>query len=569
MAKAISIRDLKQQVAKLCPEGTPIPSDSWVRYNFLPRNVHTHAARHYRGRLEAKHMIQRRQFRKSHIDAHYCSALFRYMREYAITLRDIAQFVCIDDKHRIKVGEPGFPVAAVERGREVIVSLNETYAVGDHDFTKFSVIPSVTFLVDIPESMDGSWYRGQVFIGIKDAIFEPSSPLRHATELYHCLLPHMANRFALFLYSDGGPDHRLTYVSVQLSLIALFYNFDLDILVACRTAPSHSWANPVERMMSVINLGLQCIGIMRTEMGKEIEKKFEASNNLKELRANCVDHQDAVIETLKPVKELLNSTLQRLELKGKAFQIFDSASKTELEDFWSILLVIEPLLTEDSPSKEALKSYPSLVKFIQHCCSFKKYAVTIKKCGQDECPICKTVRMPMERFSNLYTLPNPVIGEDGHYKDFQSVIKTDTSNSYAPSELTKNSKANLGFNVTQQHAKNTGTVIQCEECSMWRLIFSKKKLSPQGKADLSRLLDDISYTCGAAFDEINLPESLNTICIKTHNCHDKIEKLYYSSGFEPICIHCGTVCTANDSLYYPQCSNCRQPKIKKLSRGRK
>uniref|UniRef100_A0A1X7UQ72 Uncharacterized protein n=1 Tax=Amphimedon queenslandica TaxID=400682 RepID=A0A1X7UQ72_AMPQE len=122
--------------------------------------------------------------------------------------------------------------------------------------------------------MDGSWYR-EVFIGIKDAIFEPSSPLTHAKELYHCLLPHMANHFALFFYSHGGPDHRLTYMSVQFSPIALFCNFNLDILVACRSVPSHSWANPVERMMSIINLGLQYIGLMRVKMGKEIEKSLK------------------------------------------------------------------------------------------------------------------------------------------------------------------------------------------------------------------------------------------------------------------------------------------------------
>ena len=70
-------------------------------------------------------------------------------------------------------------------------------------------------------------------------------------------------RHALFIYSDGGPDHRLTYVSVHLSLIALFFNLNLDLVVAARTVPSHSWANPVERVMSTINLGLQCVGVMR------------------------------------------------------------------------------------------------------------------------------------------------------------------------------------------------------------------------------------------------------------------------------------------------------------------
>lgn len=62
------------------------------------------------------------------------------------------------------------------------------------------------------------------------------------------------------MYTDGGPDHRLTYVSVQLSLIAIFLELDLDVLIAARTAPNYSWANPVERIMSIINLGLQCVG---------------------------------------------------------------------------------------------------------------------------------------------------------------------------------------------------------------------------------------------------------------------------------------------------------------------
>ena len=66
------------------------------------------------------------------------------MREYAVHLRSECLFVCLDDKHRIKIGEPGFPVAAAERGRRVIVSLDKEFSVGDHDFTKFSLIPSVS-----------------------------------------------------------------------------------------------------------------------------------------------------------------------------------------------------------------------------------------------------------------------------------------------------------------------------------------------------------------------------------------------------------------------------------------
>ena len=41
----------------------------------------------------------------------------------------------------------------------------------------------------------------------------------------------------MMLYSDGGPDHRVNYVSVQLSLIAPWKMHDLDALIAVRTPP--------------------------------------------------------------------------------------------------------------------------------------------------------------------------------------------------------------------------------------------------------------------------------------------------------------------------------------------
>ena len=42
---------------------------------------------------------------------------------------------------QVKVGEPGLPVAAAERGRQVLTASGVQFQVGDHDFTKFSIIP--------------------------------------------------------------------------------------------------------------------------------------------------------------------------------------------------------------------------------------------------------------------------------------------------------------------------------------------------------------------------------------------------------------------------------------------
>ena len=132
------------------------------------------------------------------------------MRDYAVKYHNLSFFVCIDDKHTIKVGEPGFPLAAAERGREVVVSTSDTFVVGDRDFSKFKITPSVTLLVDIPDTSEVSFYTGQVFfIGLKDSVFEPSSAIRHATELYKILSRRMNGCSILFVYFicilRGGP----------------------------------------------------------------------------------------------------------------------------------------------------------------------------------------------------------------------------------------------------------------------------------------------------------------------------------------------------------------------------
>lgn len=147
LAKAISFRDLHEQVSKLVPEGTAIPSVQWLKWQFHPRHPRTIAGKYFKCKMNIKMMVQKRQFRKSHPDEHYCAAIWRYMREYAVLYRDICRLISLDDKHRVKIGEPGFPVAAAERGKQVLVGPGETFAVGDHDFTRFSIVPSVIFEV--------------------------------------------------------------------------------------------------------------------------------------------------------------------------------------------------------------------------------------------------------------------------------------------------------------------------------------------------------------------------------------------------------------------------------------
>ena len=177
LATAISVNDLLHQIERECPSGTLIPSAQWLRLQFWPKNPARLSSLQFTGRLPLKFMIQTRQLRANHPDAHYASALFRYEKEFAVKFREITNLIFLDDKHRCKVGEPGFPVTAMDKGKKVVVSKDVTFAIADHDFTKMGIVPSVIMICNIPESINGNFYTGKVHIGLKDPIFQPFSPL--------------------------------------------------------------------------------------------------------------------------------------------------------------------------------------------------------------------------------------------------------------------------------------------------------------------------------------------------------------------------------------------------------
>ena len=234
-------------------------------------------------------------------------------------------------------------------------------------------------------------------------MFEPSSPHRRMTELQDIIETKnlLFNKSVVFIYSDGGPDHHLTYLSVQLSLIALYLELDLDFLCAARTAPCHSWRNPAGRVMSIVNLGLQCVGLMRSEMSEEHQAMVANCNNmtqLRQVRERKPEIVPAVHDSIEPVKILFSNVFQRLKLHDKPFQVFSAATEDKMKELWSELESIDESLEYGGQyRKKCLETHPNLVEFISHCCQVRHYTFTIKKCGLSSCNICKPVRMARDR----------------------------------------------------------------------------------------------------------------------------------------------------------------------------
>ena len=106
----------------------------------------------------------------------------------------------------------------------------------------------------------------------------------------------MALRLTIIV-SDGGPDHRVTFGSVQVAAVTLFRALDLDMLVYVRTCPYQSWQNVAERIMSTLNLAFQNVSLARMSMPDRFEQLVKNKHSLSEIR-ECITKYPEISDVL-------------------------------------------------------------------------------------------------------------------------------------------------------------------------------------------------------------------------------------------------------------------------------
>ena len=552
---AISVDDLRQQIIKRLPSGTATPSESWVRMNFWPSNAYTRTAMAYTGQFKVKFSVQQRLSCAQHPDAKFAAYQFTIMKNMAVKWREHAEFFSMDDKAIIPVGEPDQVLSTGVRAHHgSLVPAGMKLSALDHDFHVCGLVPSVTFHIEIPEDAGDSFYTGAVHMTLKDKIFEPSSPARHAAEFVK-LVRHGNDSSGpltsdglnlrspiLLVYTDGGPDHRTTYRSVQMMWIAVFLALDLDLLVAARTAPCQSYANPAERTMSLFNLALQNVALRRERMDEKSEAMMKSASSMKVVRMKAdktTTLKGNLLQAMQPVVELLNDRFSRLTWKEEKVQVHEPCSEEDIQNLQEILRSIDSEINLET----CFKDKTALSDFISKHCNLSHYMFQVKKCGN--CGVCDVLpaRLPEDDFKDLHFLPHPVLKED-RYMDFAQVYGTETNDADRPAlkdnpQPTDNDKKLKSLLV----AAKTRSWIACSECDKRRVIYSANRLTKNEELALVRLKEETIYICGNSLfcDDHDLSEKL--VVRESLNCESNIEIPYYSAVtkvFDPICCLCGS-----------------------------
>jgi hypothetical protein len=177
---------------------------------------------------------------------------------------------------------------------------------GDHDFHVVSLTPSVTLLVDFDgsqEEEDGlkGFYGGQAHVCLKDSIFQPSNAERHAVEFGQLLTTCPLPTPAIFVMTDGGPDHNCNHLSVRMSWLGYFLQSGMDMLVVHRAAPTQSWTNPAERVMGPLNLAMQNMALARKKMDDSFEDAMRRCHGMSAVRV--LQEQNAAAASLSDQSE--------------------------------------------------------------------------------------------------------------------------------------------------------------------------------------------------------------------------------------------------------------------------
>ena len=160
----------------------------------------------------------------------------------------------------------------------------------------------------------------------------PSDPFHIGAQMTSILRSHYSTYGAsrlLLVFTDGGGDQNVARIPTQNSLICLFIQINLDMLVALRCCPTQSWMNSPKPIMSTLNLAQQNCSLEGAKMYDVLEQKVKSVNSMNKLRnltKPCAELQESFMESMNPMKEIVNSRSESMLLKDEKISVQQSAT---------------------------------------------------------------------------------------------------------------------------------------------------------------------------------------------------------------------------------------------------
>lgn len=490
----------------------PIPkSESFLSRYLIPRTrAAAESASVSQPLIPLKLAMQQKVIEKPNVDAYYNAAFYKYLRSFAVELgSDKVTMIGWDDKTGVDIGEPEQPTAATQNPGKSWVHTGKSVGEGQHSFHKTNITPSVRLVHEIPEDMNGSFFRGDPQVSIKDAIFEHSTSARHATELMQMfqVKPELLKP-VLILTNDGGVDHTIRHSRNVVAMLAIFLHFpQILMLTNFQMAAYRSAYHPVEKLNCVLNLSWNGICLSREVLKDPVlEKAFAGCSSMEDARKLAIKHpglKKAVKNSIQPSINILEERAKQGSLKGNYFETFNAASEEDIQKFLAIVQSVDPEFDvgEFQDKKKPYNYSPTIKSYIDEHVTTTHYAITFKRHKEMSAEFLSEVCPQVSWSVPLEPVSCPVLEDKKSekfvtYDDLKMLHVKDYEDTCRPGKHFK-TPANIPFPKNKQRALYGCQVeVVCDSCGKRRVVYLKFK--PSG-ADISAAkfaLRNTRYVCG-------------------------------------------------------------------------
>ena len=174
------------------------------------------------------------------------------------------------------------------------------------------------------------------------------------------------------MFSDGVPDHNVKHASVQAAIAAYFRGGDFDYVCFIRTCPGNSWRNPVERVMSILNIALSGVAVAREVIADDpdglVEKMVRAANTLTKMRTLLSERpelEERVLQSCESIKRVIMDRFKQMSLKGVKFIEYEPVTRDEKEAFFEYLRSIDPTMEKTDTTSKDIAARPRFSHFMR------------------------------------------------------------------------------------------------------------------------------------------------------------------------------------------------------------
>ena len=340
--------------------------------------------------------------RAKHPDKEFCWNQWGLLRSFLVHWRDHAALQSSDEKKAVPVGNAGNLVQAVEKTCKVMTQVDGRWVSLDHGWSMNNIVPSAVLQIDIPESVDGSWYEGTLVVFNKDKTFgNEDAASRHTVEgaiaRQFCLGEQRredaerqtAQAWRAFQgpaiiaqIHDGAADYNMLNGGALLAHLVDYFSSGADLVISFRFCPYQSYLDPVEHCMSLLNLGLQAVALARDMMPPELERELKGCSSMKDVRKKALmkpQIRAAVLAAMEAPIQLVNSRFDQLEWTENPVTCLPPATEEELEDAWELLLAIDETIKKGGTAAAVLSSKENLQEFLSTHTQQRTYMVQTLK----------------------------------------------------------------------------------------------------------------------------------------------------------------------------------------------